>query len=566
MNSPDDDILGRWNASNQSYAPGHPCAGYTGGVVPALGGQISGPWPGIWLDHAAARMGVQSELFFAEYKKAGGQLDEVVLDTELGWLGFDTWEIADNWANPGTPDGGPTPGNVRCAAAHWAAIQNDKRFSEVLKMMQAHGFDAGNRSAPNWLAHAMAFTKDQTKDLNRRVWQAVQMERAAEYLDTMIVGAAKRHFPAVRVANLGWQMYTEQYCIPDSNSWLFCRTLGLNGAVPGGPANGYSNYVFYGDFDDTGTWAEPGIQEDLAQFFGVYNYTKTEFNMLRLSTHQTRAMVFGGMSTTPAVPVQPWIAWQNYRQPDWGSAISFYNNDYWQEMLVQMAVSGVGSFLYFNPWTFGATMREHQLLQATLLELEQFLGCSDRRWIIDKAIRWQDDFVLGGQIVGPSGARVWRFTAQLPSEFAPVEEPAPPHVGESTCPNVTLPVHLHLSSSTTHGGGPGAVPCTIKFVNATLQASGVSRFGWWIVQPGGLPAVAPPQVRCPTAGLHTTWPLRPTYEHQAVAVFKLKLDDDDGDAAAAAVSILCRARGGHGAAEATLVALAMGDAVILHCY
>ena len=113
-------------------------------------------------------------------------------------------------------------------------------------------------------------------------------------------------------------------------------------------------------------------------------------------------MVLGGMAASPTrpVPVKPWIAWQNCRQPDWGSAIPYFNNDFWQEMLFQMAMSGVGSFLYFNPWTFGATSREHALLEKTLLEIEQYLGCASRRWVVDRSIRWQDDFVLGGQVVG----------------------------------------------------------------------------------------------------------------------------------------------------------------------
>ena len=79
-------------------------------------------------------------------------------------------------------------------------------------------------------------------------------------------------------------MYSSDYCIPDSNSWMFCRTPGMNGAVPGGPANGYSNYVYYGDFDLQGTWAENGIRKDLAEFFNVSGYKKTEF-MLWMKTN-----------------------------------------------------------------------------------------------------------------------------------------------------------------------------------------------------------------------------------------------------------------------------------------
>ena len=111
-------------------------------------------------------------------------------------------------------------------------------------------------------------------------------------------------------------------------------------------------------------------------------------------------------------------------------------------------------------------MREHELLEATLLELEHYLGCAGRQWITDKNIRWEDDFLLGGMLVGSK--RVWRLTAQTPSEFAPLIEPAPPHVGESNCPNVTVPVQLHVHAT---------AACTIKFQNASLEASGVSRFG-----------------------------------------------------------------------------------------
>ena len=39
--------------------------------------QEKGPWPGIWLDNAAWAMGNQSAKFFAEYKRQGGELDEV---------------------------------------------------------------------------------------------------------------------------------------------------------------------------------------------------------------------------------------------------------------------------------------------------------------------------------------------------------------------------------------------------------------------------------------------------------------------------------------------------------
>ena len=55
---------------------------------------MKGPWPGLWLDHAARQFGRQSALFFPALKAAGGTLDEIVLDTEIGF--YTTWGIADD--------------------------------------------------------------------------------------------------------------------------------------------------------------------------------------------------------------------------------------------------------------------------------------------------------------------------------------------------------------------------------------------------------------------------------------------------------------------------------------
>ena len=63
---------------------------------------------------------------------------------------------------------------------------------------------------------------------------------------------------------------------------MACRELhNLTGAVPGGDANGYSSYVHYNDFDLVGTVAEPGYRAVLHDFFGVPNFTKTAFSVMR---------------------------------------------------------------------------------------------------------------------------------------------------------------------------------------------------------------------------------------------------------------------------------------------
>ena len=57
-----------------------------------------GPWPGIWWDHSAEWLGNQSLEFFSAYKAAGGELDELVLDTELD--GFETFSVAVSLIDP----------------------------------------------------------------------------------------------------------------------------------------------------------------------------------------------------------------------------------------------------------------------------------------------------------------------------------------------------------------------------------------------------------------------------------------------------------------------------------
>ena len=40
----------------------------------------------------------------------------------------------------------------------------------------------------------------------------------------------------------------------------------------------------------------------------------------------------------------------------------YRDNDFFQELWMQLAASGTGQFYYFAPWIFGSTMREHQLV------------------------------------------------------------------------------------------------------------------------------------------------------------------------------------------------------------
>lgn len=225
--SDEDNILPGWNASNKSWAADAPCQ-------PSIVSQEKGPWPGIWLDHAAWRLGNQSAKFFAAYKAAGGELDEIVLDTEVG--PFLTWGVADNFDHT-------KPGAEQCALARWTAIQNDSRFPPVLAELLKRGLVVGDQTDPHYLAKAMAFHKVETKAqplTNRNVWNALAFEREVEFWETAIFKAAKENFPHVRGSDWLYTKWSSDYCIPDPESNMGCRTPGHSGAVPGGDGNGFS--------------------------------------------------------------------------------------------------------------------------------------------------------------------------------------------------------------------------------------------------------------------------------------------------------------------------------------
>ena len=78
-----------------------------------------------------------------------------------------------------------------CANERWTLIQNDARFLPVLTELLHRGFSVEDRSDPQYLAKAMAFTMDQSQDMNRRIWNGLAVERVVEYWEIAIFKAAK---------------------------------------------------------------------------------------------------------------------------------------------------------------------------------------------------------------------------------------------------------------------------------------------------------------------------------------------------------------------------------------
>jgi hypothetical protein len=315
---------------------------------------------------------------------------------------------------------------------------------------------------------------------NRNVWNALGFERMVDYWEVAIFKAAKQYFPHVRGSEWAFTKWTSDYCVPDPESNMGCRTPGHTGAVPGGDANGFSTHMMYDSFNEAGNWAQDPIPYVLKEFFGVENqYPRTPFNIIRVSLLLGRSMVLGGRAGVAGkgegaipTPAKPWMGSQNYGWP-------FVDNDFYQELWFQLAASGVGQFYYFAPWDphhrmcavgCGATIKDHELVHKMLNEMTTVMGCNasagERDWITDLNIRWQDDFLLSGSTIGLSTAntsqRVWRFTPLDPTAFMPKAtwQKGSEVAGASS---LAIPVNMHLFGKLR--------PCVLGFEQAILRAS-----------------------------------------------------------------------------------------------
>ena len=118
-----------------------------------------------------------------------------------------------------------------------------------------------------------------------------------------------------------------------------------------------------------GSWAENPISDTLKKFFDVPSYEKTAFNIIRASLLTGRSMVLGGRSAEgEPVPSKPWMGFQNYVRPVRVHSLSLHHgraglltpcahaqgcrnpgawgrdNDFYQELWLQLAASGTGQF------------------------------------------------------------------------------------------------------------------------------------------------------------------------------------------------------------------------------
>ena len=533
------------------------------------------PFSGLWADHALAALRTQSQLFFAAYKAANGSVDELVLDWEGQFLYFPGGLRAGSSKQGGAPEPCPGPGGtnasntcVRCAAARWHAIQADPRWPKALTELHSLGFVM---SSDEDLATVMKpcigwdslCTRSQRQeehqqqeryDRNRMAMGAYVTELEARFWQQALETPARAYYPNVRMSMYSYARWSPEHCLAPTSpeGWVACLTgKGAAGASVDAPELKGLSFPSLIEAQHK-PYVAPGVGSALDSLFGLNPQTNPFSNatfedeafltiklQLGMMKNAMLASLPGGQlpgrfqENTSAPVVAPWVDWADCAVAPSGERLP--PTAYWQEKLLHLALAGADHFYYYNVWSEHqgcqhTTMASNRLLSAVLKELDHLVGCgpTDRQWITDTDVRWQDDFILTGMDVG-ADRRAWRLTPQLQRGAASWNESklrvqVDPASGMLTVsplgfalPRPQVEASLDPTASSTAAGGkyssvvascelrvPWGELLHIDSGDANDAAASVAPLGLWILQ--SRPPL-PVSIDCGSAGVFP-WPVQ----------------------------------------------------------
>ena len=316
-----------------------------------------GTMPSPWMDVGTATVRARMTAFMTAFVNAGGTLDAVLVDNELDLK----W--GDRYFSPG----------------QFAAIENDPRFPELAAELGFNDLDLIQHLNPQ----------------NIR-WNEVMGGRFDAALQTAVYDPIRARFPASVVSNY------ESYAANSNNPtpWII-GTPDLRKSSGFGTHDTHSYYGLISDF----------LGEN--RNFGGQAIGRDPFAGFRLQVNRWRSC---DLATTR--PMQAWIAPANNPAHQYPSnvALTLTNSPYYDEMLLQLGVSGCETFLYWNPCAWGADMNpaewnttaDQRRLDSSLKELNEVLGQAPGTVVPTRGPAFGDLVVASGRQVGDR--MVWRFT------------------------------------------------------------------------------------------------------------------------------------------------------------
>ena len=315
------------------------------------------PYRSFWWDNGVAQVSQYFTDFFRLYSEAGGKLDVFVLDFEQG---FSYWHLLDLVEK-----------NYPCGLDHYLdAIQNDSRFSQV---KDAIGID-DLKSIKLWYEN-----EDHLK------WSAFAWAHLAKYIDRAIYQPLRDYFPDAEFSNYGYYYQSTEFNFPDiygTNKHRYTQGIHV-GTHQSREIYGWMNLP-------AGTVLE-GIE-----------YAVTPFNAFRFAVNKLRAMLLSS-----AVPVSPWVAYKGF------SYSHLNNNDFYQELIFHILLSGIDYLLYWNPAQQADYSNDNdRLLNQLLDQVNTLINDRDLNYMTDELAGWLDDIVITKAKLAKD-IELWRVSANI---------------------------------------------------------------------------------------------------------------------------------------------------------
>ncbi len=319
------------------------------------------PYRSLWWDNGVQFVRQRFERFFKAYSDAGGELDVFVLDFEQGFSYWHLRELAENsYASCGLD-------------AYLDAIQNDKRFSHWRERL---GFD-DLKTLNQW------YEND-----NHLKWSALVWEHLAAYIEQAVYQPMKKYFPQADFSNYGYYYQQSELNFPDIHGYYRHKyTDGIHVGT-------HQSREIYG-------WVDLPTQIKLAD----RPYPVTPYNAFRFAVNKLRAML-----VSSEVPISPWVAYKGF------SNGHLHNNDYYQELIFHILLSGVDYLLYWNP----AELKDfepdnNRLLNDLIQQVNSLINSRNIRFETSELANWFDQLLIT-KIKLADGQQLWRVTANLEAD------------------------------------------------------------------------------------------------------------------------------------------------------
>ena len=363
------------------------------------------PEDAIFMENGVGQMKALFTELINEYKRLGGQLDSLVLDTEYTWMG--NWYLYSKFYGPLYTPTNPT--------IYKDIVENPKYATMIRPLLVERGFvffdnPNGNRSEigsafPYRYLSTFLGTKDVAKYANSAsIWDSVMSIHLARYLNDALLEPLLACYPNAIMSD-----YQED----EVDAWQksLSDTGGIRGYYGGnsvtvGNASNYNTYASR----PSGTFYKDGntyVYKNLPAFNNAV-YEDDPYHMFLYDANKFKQMY----ASSDYKRITAWLAEYDYGD----RAGSVANTPYYTETIYHIGMLNPDSFLlyiYAGDAKFkgeNGTAEYNKRMQTVseiLYELTRVAGFSDRKPIETPAY-WNDGYVLSGMYAG--GRNIWRIT------------------------------------------------------------------------------------------------------------------------------------------------------------